>query len=131
MSKPDHDHVRGNACCDPPDPRPTAVPVTAAAGWLHVPAMDCVTEESESRRALERLDGIRALTFRLSERNVHIDAAPAVVQEAADTLRRIGFDARPVGERPATQEAAADPAVAVDGETQGGGRGQVRAGLSG
>ena len=108
MSKPDHDHVRGNACCDPPDPRPTAVPVTAAAGWLHVPAMDCVTEESEIRRALERLDGIRALTFRLSERNVHIDAAPAVVQEAADTLRRIGFDARPVGERPATQEAAAD-----------------------
>lgn len=70
--------------------------------------MDCVTEESEIRRALERLDGIRALTFRLSERNVHIDATPAIVEEAADLLRRIGFDARPVDERPATAEAAAD-----------------------
>ncbi|MGL6079398.1 heavy metal translocating P-type ATPase [Methyloversatilis discipulorum] len=82
--------------------------MTTAAGWLHVPAMDCVTEESEIRRALERLDGIRALTFRLSERNVHIDATPAIVEEAADLLRRIGFDARPVDERPATAEAAAD-----------------------
>ncbi len=108
MSKPDHDHVRGNACCDPPDRRPTAVPVTTAAGWLHVPAMDCVTEESEIRRALERLDGIRALTFRLGERNLHIDAPPAVVEEAAELLRRIGFDARAVDERPATPEAAAD-----------------------
>ena len=70
--------------------------------------MDCVTEESEIRRAIERLDGIRALTFRLGERNLHIDAAPAVVQEAADLLRRIGFDARPVDDRPETPEAAAD-----------------------
>jgi Cd2+/Zn2+-exporting ATPase len=70
--------------------------------------MDCVSEESEIRRALERLDGIRALTFRLSERNLHIDAPPAVVEEAAELLRRIGFDARPVDERPATPEAAAD-----------------------
>ncbi|MGE5266894.1 MAG: heavy metal translocating P-type ATPase, partial [Deltaproteobacteria bacterium] len=70
--------------------------------------MDCVTEESEIRRALDRLDGIRALTFRLSERNVHIDASPAVVEEAAGLLRRIGFDARPVDERPATPEAATD-----------------------
>lgn len=108
MSKPDHDHVRGNACCDPPDRRPTPIPVTTAAGWLHVSAMDCVSEESEIRRALERLDGIRALTFRLSERNLHIDAPPAVVEEAAELLRRIGFDARPVDERPATPEAAAD-----------------------
>lgn len=107
MSKPDHDHVRGSACCEPPDRRPTAAPVTTAAGWLHVPAMDCVTEESEIRRALDRLDGIRALTFRLSERNLHIDAAPAVVDEAADLLRRIGFDARLVDDRPETPEAAA------------------------
>ena len=108
MSKPDHDQVRVNACCEPPEQRQTALPVTSAAGWLHVPAMDCVTEESEIRRALDRLDGIRALTFRLSERNVHIDASPAVVEEAAGLLRRIGFDARPVDERPATPEAATD-----------------------
>ena len=108
MSKPDHDHVRGDACCEPPEQRQTALPATTEAGWLHVPAMDCVTEESEIRRALDRLDGIRALTFRLSERSLHIDASPAIVNEAADLLRRIGFDARPVSDRPATPETAAD-----------------------
>jgi Cd2+/Zn2+-exporting ATPase len=70
--------------------------------------MDCVTEETEIRNALARLDGIRALTFRLSERNLHIDAAPTVVAEAAELLRRIGFDARPVGERPAAPGAVGD-----------------------
>lgn len=107
MSNLDHDHDRGDACCGPPESRQTAVPVTTEAGWLHVPTMDCVAEESEIRRALDRLDGIRALTFRLSERSLHIDASPAIVNEAADLLRRIGFDARPVSDRPAAPEAAA------------------------
>jgi Zn2+/Cd2+-exporting ATPase len=107
MSKPDHDHVRGDACCEPPGRPQTALPAATEAGWLHIPAMDCITEESEIRRALDRVDGIRALTFRLSERSLHIEASPAIVNEAADLLRRIGFDARPVSGRPATPEAVA------------------------
>ena len=107
MSKPDHDHVRADACCEPPGRRQAALPAATEAGWLHVPAMDCITEESEIRRALDRLEGIRALTFRLSERSLHIDAPPAIVNEAADLLRRIGFDARPVSDRPAAPETAA------------------------
>ncbi len=101
MPKDDHDHANADACCEPVAPA-AVLPVNAAAGWLHVPTMDCVAEESEIRRALERVPGVRALTFRLSDRNLHIDATPTVVSEATDVLRRIGFDARPGGERPAT-----------------------------
>ncbi len=107
MSKPDHDHVRADACCEPPGRRHTALPAATEGGWLHVPAMDCITEESEIRRALDRLDGIRALTFRLSERSLHIDAPPAIVNKAADLLRRIGFDARPVSDRTVAPETGA------------------------
>jgi Cd2+/Zn2+-exporting ATPase len=107
MSNLDHDHDRGDACCGPSEHRQAAVRVATDAGWLHIPTMDCVAEESEIRRALDRLDGIRALTFRLSERSLHIDAAPAIVNEAADLLRRIGFDSRPMSDRSAAPEAAA------------------------
>ena len=107
MSNLDHDHDRGDACCGPSEHRQAAVRAATDAGWLHIPTMDCVAEESEIRRALDRLDGIRALTFRLSERSLHIDAAPAIVNEAADLLRRIGFDSRPMSDRSAAPEAAA------------------------
>ena len=112
MSISTRTRAKAAGCCEPHGLATTAIPATEA-GWLHVPAMDCVAEESEIRRALDSFDGIRALTFRLSERNLHIDAAPAVVTDATALLRRIGFDARPVGARPgeATAEHSHEPAV--------------------
>ena len=64
--------------------------------------MDCIAEESEIRKALDRVPGIRALTFRLGERRLHIDASPAIVSEAVVALRQIGFETRPGSERPDT-----------------------------
>ena len=53
MSNLDHDHDRGDACCGPSEHRQAAVRAATDAGWLHIPTMDCVAEESEIRRALD------------------------------------------------------------------------------
>ncbi len=93
-----HEHPQGDGCCAPAAPVRVNVNVSASAGpgWLHVPAMDCAAEESAIRRALERLPGVRSLSFRLGERRLRVDADAAVVDQAAALLGRIGFAATPV-----------------------------------
>ena len=63
---------------------------------LHVPSMDCAVEESELRRALEPIAGIRALRFHLGARTLSIDADAQVIPQALRAIHAAGFDAQPV-----------------------------------
>jgi Zn2+/Cd2+-exporting ATPase len=58
--------------------------------------MDCSAEESEIRRALEPIAGIRSLNFQLGARTLAIDADEAAVQPALEAIRRAGFSPQPV-----------------------------------
>ncbi len=58
--------------------------------------MDCSAEESEIRRALEPLSGIRSLGFQLGARTLKIDASDAALPLALDAIRKAGFDPKPV-----------------------------------
>ncbi|HWS76334.1 MAG TPA: heavy metal-associated domain-containing protein, partial [Quisquiliibacterium sp.] len=69
-----------------------------ATHLFSIPAMDCAAEESEIRAALDGIEGVRRLHFRLGDRTLGIDAPAAVIPAALDAIRRAGFEARPVGE---------------------------------
>jgi len=58
--------------------------------------MDCASEESEIRRALEPVAGIQSLSFQLGARTLAIRAPAAVVAEAVAALRKAGFDPQPL-----------------------------------
>lgn len=58
--------------------------------------MDCSAEESEIRRALEKVAGVRSLGFQLGARQLRIDAEPAAFAPALDAIRKAGFDPQPV-----------------------------------
>ncbi|HEY1091519.1 MAG TPA: heavy metal translocating P-type ATPase [Burkholderiaceae bacterium] len=53
--------------------------------------MDCATEESEIRRALEPIGDIKSLRFDLGERVMSIVADPAALDTALAAIRKIGF----------------------------------------
>ncbi len=66
------------------------------ASLFRIPTMDCAAEESEIRRALEPLAGIRSLGFQLSARTVSVDAPADVMPAVIAAIRHAGFDPRPV-----------------------------------
>ena len=87
--------------------------------------MDCASEESEIRRALEGVAGIRGLGFRLGERSLRIEAADDVAQTAVAAIRRIGYEIQPWPEfGPVT--AAANGAVAHEDHAHAPGAGLAR-----
>ena len=59
--------------------------------------MDCSVEESEIRRALEPLEGIRSLGFQLVARTLRIDAPDNVVALAVAAIEKAGFTPIPLG----------------------------------
>ncbi|MBI2728510.1 MAG: heavy metal translocating P-type ATPase [Polaromonas sp.] len=75
--------------------------------------MDCSSEESEIRRALEPISGIRSLGFQLGARTLKIDASDSALPLALDAIRKAGFDPLPVqpAGRPATD-------VETDGDNE-------------
>ena len=73
--------------------------------------MDCASEESEIRRAVDGIDGIRALTFQLGLRTLAIDAPGAAVELAVAAIRKAGFDPQPLTEPGASSTPAASQAV--------------------
>ena len=89
------DACQGSACTASA-PQGVVVP----AGWarFRVPTMDCASEESEIRRAVEHLADIRAMTFQLGQRTMAIDAPPACVEQAVAAISKAGFDPQPVPE---------------------------------
>jgi Zn2+/Cd2+-exporting ATPase len=72
--------------------------------------MDCAAEESEIRRAVEGISGIRALTFQLGQRSLALDAPGPALELAVAAIRKAGFDPQPLaeGKPDAAPEHAAD-----------------------
>jgi Cd2+/Zn2+-exporting ATPase len=58
--------------------------------------MDCTAEESEIRRALDPIAGLRSLHFDLGQRVLAVAGTAEAIQAAVAALRRIGFDPQPV-----------------------------------
>ena len=84
------------------DARPQAAALAGASvkGWsrFRVPTMDCASEESEIRRAVDGVDDIRALTFQLGQRTLAIDAPAAAIELALAVIRKAGFDPQPLSD---------------------------------
>src|SRR3982751_133008 len=74
-----------------------SAPVTAGAtGRLfRIATRDCSAEESDIRRALEPIAGIRSLGFQLGARTLRIDASEEAYAPALDAIRKAGFDPQP------------------------------------
>ncbi|MCO4243350.1 heavy metal translocating P-type ATPase [Acidovorax facilis] len=81
--------------------------------------MDCSAEESEIRRALEPLPGIRSLGFQLGARTLKIDASDEALPLALEAIRKAGFDAKPVQATGA--ELTDGKGAPADGHTHDGG----------
>lgn len=71
----------------------------AGATVFRISSMDCASEESEIRRALEPITGIRGLSFQLGARTLAIDAPADLVRQALDVIRKAGFDPQPIQPR--------------------------------
>ena len=91
-------------CCAPAATSQSAPGRTGAGHTYRIATMDCSVEESEIRRALEKVPGIRSLGFQLGARLLRIDADEAALAPALDAIRKAGFN----------PQAAASPAPGVD-----------------
>ena len=83
-----------DACCA----HSVASPVDAkvAPNTYRISTMDCTIEESEIRRAVEPIAGIRGLHFKLSQRTLRIDGTDDAVTVALTAIRKAGFAPEPV-----------------------------------
>ena len=54
--------------------------------------MDCASEESEIRRAVEGIPGVLGLRFQLGERSLRIDGERQAVLAAVNAIRKTGFE---------------------------------------
>ena len=100
------------ACCTPGEPTPgplvlapccggassggpitddgASAPTGAGRHVFRIPTMDCSIEESEIRRLVEPLPGIRGLHFTLSRRQLRIDGTDEAVPAALTAIRKAG-----------------------------------------
>ncbi len=90
-----------NSCCENASGQdsPTVVALIAVAPQarlFRIATMDCSAEESDIRRALESVPGIRSLGFQLGARTLKIDAAEEAVALALEAIRKAGFDPQPI-----------------------------------
>ena len=102
---------RGCAKHCSPDAVQTRAPLLdntpASATVFRISSMDCASEESEIRRALEPLSGIHGLSFQLGARTLAIDAPDDLIRQALEVIRRAGFDPQPIqlrGDEPSHAE---------------------------
>ncbi|MES2412950.1 MAG: heavy metal translocating P-type ATPase [Pseudomonadota bacterium] len=88
----------GSTACRAPSPGVERVTKKPALGGnlFRIATMDCSSEESEIRRALEPVSGIRSLGFQLGARTLKIDASDASLPLALEAIRKAGFDPKPV-----------------------------------
>ena len=77
---------------------------------FRVANMDCAVEESEIRRAVAGVAGIRAMNIQLGPRTLAIDAPVAAVEQAVAAIRKAGYDPQPL---PASAAAGATAAGAT------------------
>ena len=73
-----------------------ATPVPAGARRFRIPSMDCAAEESDIRRALIDVPGIRSLNFQLVARTLSIDATDDALAAAVVAIGKAGYKMQPV-----------------------------------
>ncbi|HEX3139163.1 MAG TPA: cation transporter, partial [Rhizobacter sp.] len=75
-----------------------AAPAVAVPGiaTFRIPTMDCPVEEGEIRQVLERIAGIRSLSFQLGARTLAINAPADVVPLALEAIRSAGYAPQPL-----------------------------------
>ena len=86
-------------CCGARAAAPAAATAEPLAGWqrFRIANMDCASEESEIRRAVDGIAGIRGMRFQLAQRTLTIDgAADGSVEAALAAIRKAGFDPQPL-----------------------------------
>ena len=114
-----HSHA-ADACCGgsrgPVPLAPDVADVPKGARLFRIPTMDCAVEESDIRRALEPVAGVKALRFRLGERTMAITTDDGALPEALAAIRKAGFKPEPLnaagGPASGTQAAAAPAQIA-------------------
>ena len=116
----DHTAAAAHACCSSgcgaaPAPAAAATDLPPGARLFRIPTMDCAVEESEIRRALEPVAGVRGLRFRLGERTVAITADASALPEALAAIRQAGFKPEAIDEAPAAAPAGARAATGRGG----------------
>ena len=90
-------HTDEDHCCDSALPPVQAQAAAVGNGVaFRINTMDCAAEESEIRRALTPVSGVRGLSFQLGARTVIIDAPEGVIPQALEAIRKAGFDPQPV-----------------------------------
>ena len=113
-----HDDRCGHAPVPAAVAHPTAKALPTGKQWarFRVPTMDCAVEESEIRRAVEGIVGLRALSFQLGARTLAMDAPAVAVEQALAAIRKSGFDPQPLAETSAAAGATAGSAPHDDHE---------------
>ncbi|MBT9503448.1 MAG: cadmium-translocating P-type ATPase [Burkholderiaceae bacterium] len=81
----------GSACGTVPLTPAPAQPTQAGLHRYRIANMDCASEESEIRRALEPIAGVTQLRFDLGLRTVSMAAEPAELAAAIAAIERIGY----------------------------------------
>ncbi|MET0544077.1 MAG: heavy metal translocating P-type ATPase [Variovorax sp.] len=121
-----------DACCAAPvtiSPRRAGAAIPAGASVFRIPAMDCAVEESDIRRALDKVAGIQGLNFQLGARTVAITAPPDVVPLALQAIRSAGYEPTPADAIPHDESEGHDHSQGHDhdhGHAQGHGAGVGR-----
>jgi Cd2+/Zn2+-exporting ATPase len=78
-------------------PAAAVLPTSISTGRRYrIATMDCSSEESEIRRALENVAGVHSLGFQLGARQLRIDADAASFAPALEAIRKAGFDPQPL-----------------------------------
>jgi len=71
--------------------------------------MDCASEESEIRRAVEGIPGVLGLRFQLGERSLRIDGEPQAALAAVEAIRKTGFEVLDWPVAPISPDAGGEP----------------------
>ncbi|CAM5471544.1 heavy metal translocating P-type ATPase [Eoetvoesiella caeni] len=91
--------------------------LTAAGTAYRIATMDCAAEESEIRRALEPIAGIRSLRFYLGARTLIINASPDVLPAALAAIRKAGFTPQEVAGHSGAPQARGGQVLGFSGGT--------------
>ena len=85
-----------NECCAPDSTSGKVASEPVAPNTFRIPTMDCSVEESEIRRIVEPIAGVRGLHFQLPRRTLRIDASEEALPKALEAIRKAGFVPEPV-----------------------------------
>ncbi len=86
----------GHAHAAPTPPAAAHPGADTGATRFRIATMDCTAEESEIRRALDPIAGLRSLRFDLGQRVLAVAGTAEAIQAAVGAMRRVGFDPQPV-----------------------------------